>query len=247
MPETIHSNSYCKIYTGTISQERAENISKSIGNMMVSDCGYAYGAEGIIIPGEFERRKNFKQTEAPVLTPDAIEKFCRPRDRKIEDGYAFVDSDRRPFVIKKWAYFRTPKNQEMVDLTNESIAWNANQDLLNESQDEKKERRSIGEPKRFNPKNISWDIVPAVNEVIKRQLSDNANYMPLTANQMRKISAKLRDLGRENDQKYLENICNKTLSKSFGELSKHDGDELMSILDEYQIAFDQKKRSEIIL
>lgn len=232
VPETIHSNSYCKIYTGTIAQERAENISKSIGNMMVSDRGYAYGSEGIIIPGEFERKKNFKQTEAPVLTPDAIEKFCRPRDRKIEDGYAIIDSDRRPFVVKKWAYFRTPKNQEMVDLTNDSAAWNTNQDLLNESQDEKKAARSIGEPKRFSPKTISWDLVPAVHDVIRKQLAENDNYIPLTSHQLKRINAKLRDLGKEEDQKYLENLCRKYLNKEFSQLSKRDGEEVMNVLDE---------------
>lgn len=243
VPDTIHSNSYCKIYTGTISQERAENISKSIGNTMVSDRGYAYGSEGIIIPGEFERRKNYKQAEAPILPPDAIEKFCKPRDRKKEDGYAFIDSDRRPFVIKKWAYFRTPKNQKMVNLVSESIAWNSNQDLLNEAQDEKNQPRSIGEPKRFTPKSISWDLVPAVNDVIRKQLAENDNYIPLTANQTKRISAKLRDLGRENDETYLEFICGKYVSKPYSELSKRDGEELMTVLDEMQRKADEGKET----
>ena len=247
IPDTIHSNSYYKIYTGTINDKRAKTISESIGTTIASEKSFAYEREGLIIPSDFGRRRTLKQAEVPILAPNEIQFMCKPKKvtdeeaaiKEIQekynlDGLAIVSSDRPPFVIKKWSYFRLAKHSQLYELIKDSKEWNRYQLQLIKNQDIKNKPRPTGEKPRFKEENINWEFVPKVYESMVKELSQDENYLPMTERQHRVVNAKCRDLMGETNERFLDGLCRKDakLQKPFGELSKRDGDRLIVILEE---------------
>ena len=245
VPDTIHSNSYYKVYTGTINDERAKKVSESIGMKLASEKSYAYGSEGLIVPSEFERKKNLKQAEVPILAPNEIQFMCKPDflredQKKVKniqeklnlDGLAIVSSDRPPFVIKKWAYFREPKHSNLNWLINDSSEWNKYQLALIRKADLKNEKRPVGECQKFNDIPIKWEIVPKVYETVTKELSLDDNYIAITDGQVRVRTAKTRDLRGEPDPDYLEAFCKEHMNnKSLSELKKKEANKLIELLE----------------
>lgn len=247
VPDTIHSNSFCKVYTGTINEERARKLSMSIGSKIVSDKSYSYGAEGVMLPGELERKRSLRHAEVPILAQNEIEFMCRAErapegmetDVKYQeahnlDGLAIISSDRPPFVIKKWSYFRRPKHQWLLNMVEASTAWNKNQERLIKLQDKNNQSRPVDEPNKLPEYQFSWEIVPKVYDALVKELSQNDEYIPVTSKQLKRINAKKRDLQMEDVDDFVNSIClnDPHINKSFNELSKRDGDRLLKLLDE---------------
>lgn len=71
VPDIIHTNSYVKIYTGTINQKRAEQISASIETKLVMKKSFS-SSDGIFFGGS-DRNKQAKQGETPILASNEIQ------------------------------------------------------------------------------------------------------------------------------------------------------------------------------
>lgn len=252
--ETIQSNSFARIYTGKIEQKRAEIISKSIGNKIVSEKSFSYGFEGMFVPSDFERKQSKKQAEVPILSPDKVEVMCSDEMEKNEtarrekrkpnlDGLSIIVSAMRPFVVKKFPYFRTPKHQKYIDLVNESKKWVQEYTKTTERQDAKHAERPRGfysplkhnQVKRLNPNPISWEVVSAVHEIIQQNLSENAEYMAITLKQSGQLKAKARDLGYVDEVEkngFLDFKSDELFKKRFNGLTSADAEKLKTHLDE---------------
>lgn len=253
VPDTIHSNSFCKVYTGTINDERARKLSLSIGNKIVSDKSYSYGAEGVVIPGELERKRSLRHAEVPILAQNQIEFMCRaertPPGKETDggfqekhnlDGLAIISSDRPPFVVKKWAYFRRPKHEWLNLQVENSTLLNKEQEQLIKIQDNARQKRPQDEAKVLPNYQFDWSIVPKVQEALVKELAQNDEYLPLP----RELKAKLFKFAAElnnskgqpttpkKDSELLEKICltHKAISKPFLDLTKKDGKTLLHIL-----------------
>lgn len=259
VPDTIHSNSFCKVYTGTINDERAMKLSLSVGNKIVSDKSYSFGSEGIVLPGELERKRSLRHAETPILAQNEIEFMCRAerlpaekegdlkyQDEHNLDGLAIISSDRPPFVIKKWSYFRRPKHEWLLNLVESSTEFNKNQERLIKLQDKNNNPRPLEEPKRFNDHSINWEIVPRVYATLIKELSQNDEYIPMTTKQLNIINAKVRDMEIKNPEEYLDSLCQNdvNIGKSFKLLTKKDASRLIKLLeDELQKSGKSEKKA----
>ncbi|HRH46697.1 MAG TPA: type IV secretory system conjugative DNA transfer family protein, partial [Pyrinomonadaceae bacterium] len=252
--ETIQTNSFARIYTGKIEQKRAEIISKSIGNKIVSEKSFSYGFEGIFIPSEFERKQSKKQAEVPILSPDKVEVMCSDELEKNEtarkekrkpnlDGLSIIVSAMRPFVVKKFPFFRTPKHKRYIDLVNESKEWVQLYSRLTEKQDARHEERPRGfyspyehsRIDRLNPNPISWEVVDAVQTIIQQNLSENDQYIAISLKQSGQLKAKARDLGYKDESEkteFLDSKSNELFKKRFNGLTSADAEKLKKHLDE---------------
>lgn len=229
VPEIIHSNSYCHVYTGKINQQRALKIANSIGKEITN-------IESYQVASNKDSRKTISMTESYILAPNEIEYFCRAdtvplhkqNDLKTQkkynlDGLAIVCTDIPPFVIKKWAYFRTAKNRYVWDAVEESIAYNR-----------KIEFQLAQNPVSTNDIQITWELVPSVYATLTKELANADTMMPMTGKQLQRIYARCKQLPiKIGYAKFLDMLATTepSIAKPFASLTKRDAEIIIAILD----------------
>jgi len=229
VPEIIHSNSYCHVYTGKINQQRALKIANSIGKEITN-------IESYQIASNKDSRKTISMTESYILAPNEIEYFCRADvvplhkqdDPKIQkkfnlDGLAIVCTDIPPFIIKKWAYFRTAKNRYVWDAVEESIAYNRRVEL-----------QLAQNLANTNDIQITWELVPSVYATLTKELANADTMMPMTGKQLQRIYARCKQLPiKIGYAKFLDMLATTepSIAKPFTSLTKRDAEIIIAILD----------------